>query len=153
LKKFLRENKVVLDTSVIVEYIIENSSYADLLEIIFSGKYRGKLYVNLVTITETLYVAERIYKLAGVRNSNQKALEFVDWVKSHVVLIPANEDISILAGEVKKRFHLSISDAYVIATGQKINAKILFRGVEKEMKKHEKELRSMGVRFLSDFIK
>jgi hypothetical protein len=40
-----------------------------------------KLFVNVVTLSETLYIASRIYQAAGSENPNMEALYFVEWIK------------------------------------------------------------------------
>ena len=150
MKNFLVEDKIVLDTSVIVEYIIEGSPYEDKLEKIFKSSNKTRVYVNLVTLSEVLYVSDRIYRLAGVDDSNEKASEFLSWISSKSTLIPVDEEISILAGEVKKKFRLSLSDSYAIATGLRLRSKILFKKIEREMVGKLDKLRDLGVTFLDE---
>jgi len=54
--------RLVLDTSVIVEYIIVNSPWRKPLAELFSSALRGvhKLYLSTATLAEIFYVSKRI---------------------------------------------------------------------------------------------
>lgn len=75
--------KLVLDTSVLVEYTVLSSPYrtkvAKLLDKALTGEL--KLYISVVTLSEILYVASRIYQVAGIDNPGEEALNFVEWIK------------------------------------------------------------------------
>ena len=53
--------RLVLDASVLIEYIIASSPYRQLMEGIFGEAVRGerKLFINSVTLSEALYIAMR----------------------------------------------------------------------------------------------
>lgn len=55
--------KLVLGTSVIMEHIVLKSPYRDKVASLFSRSSinKLKLYVSLITLSETLYTASRIY--------------------------------------------------------------------------------------------
>jgi len=67
--------RLALDTSALIELIIAGSPYRDYVENLFLKSRRGEveLYVNTVTLAEVVYMAARIYKLAGVRDPNAEA--------------------------------------------------------------------------------
>ena len=109
-----------------------------------------ELYVSSITLSELLYVSSRIYRAAGAKNPNQKALDFVYWVRAKTDVIKADEDIALRAGELRKKLGIALPDCYVIASAEKIKAVPLFKEPEKEMKKVMSELRNLGVKFLNE---
>jgi len=139
----------VLDTSVIVEYLDEDSPYG--VERLFDSLAAGavKVYITPLTLSEVVYVAARIYTKAGVRDPNARATELIEWLLAlpGVALEPIGEEAAMVAGELRKRFRLALPDLYVIAVGRLRGAAPLFLKLEEEMKPYEEELRKLGVTF------
>ncbi len=144
--------RLVLDTSVIIEYIIMRSPYRSVATRLFEkAKARQlELYVNTVTLSETLYVASRIYEASGVNEPNREALDFTEWIRSKTYVINIDEDIALRAGELKKQLRIALPDCYVIATAKAMNATPLFKKQEDEMKPVINDLRRLGVKFLTE---
>jgi hypothetical protein len=78
-----------------------------------------KLLVAIPTLSETLYIASRIYQLAGVKNANEEALNYISWLKTKITPVNIDEETAIVAGELKKQLGLALADCYVIAVAQK----------------------------------
>ncbi len=144
--------RLVLDTSVIIEYIIMRSPYRSVVTRLFekASARQLDLYVNTVTLSETLYVASRIYEASGVDEPNKEALDFTEWIRSKTYVINIDEDIALRAGELKKQLHIALPDCYVIATAKAMNATPLFKKQEDEMKPVINDLRRLGVKFLTE---
>ncbi len=144
--------RLVLDTSVIIEYIIMRSPYRPMVARLFekASAKQLDLYVNTVTLSETLYVASRIYEASGVDEPNREALDFTEWIRSKTYVINIDEDIALRAGELKKQLHIALPDCYVIATAIAVNAAPLFKKQEDEMKPVINDLRRLGVKFLTE---
>jgi predicted nucleic acid-binding protein len=144
--------KLVLDTSVLIEYIILRSPYRHKVVRLFDNALNGKqkLYVNVVTLSEVLYVASRIYQVAGAGDPNRTALDFIEWIKSRAQVININEDLALRAGELKKKLHIALPDCYVIASAEAIGARPLFKRLEEEMRPIADALRKLGVKFLDE---
>ncbi|MCD6196354.1 MAG: PIN domain-containing protein [Staphylothermus sp.] len=147
-------NRFVLDTSVLVEYIIKKSPYRGIVEKLFQGSTSGKyeLFINYLTLSETLYVVSKIYKAAGVSEPNEEALNYIMWLKKKTKIIGIDENIALKAGELKKKLRLLLPDCYVIATAMTLNAIPLFRKLEKEMLSIENMIRELGVTFLNELF-
>ena len=86
-----------------------------------------ELYINVVTLSEVLYVASRIYGVAGITNPNEEALDFIEWIKTMARIVGVNEDLALRAGGLKKQLHIALSDCYVIATAEAFGATLLFK--------------------------
>lgn len=144
--------KLVLDTGVLANYIVSRapgrSRVAKLFEVAAQG--RLGLYVSPVTLSETLYVASRIYGAAGVEDPNSEALNYLEWVKAKTRTVGVDEDIALRAGELKKKLRIALLDCYVIASAEAIDAKPLFSHVEREMKPVLDDLRRLGAEFLEE---
>ena len=143
--------RLVLDTSVLIEYIMAKAPYRLKVEELFRAAREGRveLYVNTLTLGEVLYVASRVYKAAGVSNPNAYALDYVEWLKTRVNVVDLTENIALMAGEFKKKLRIALPDCVVLATARELNATPVFRGPEKEMKHVLGELEKLGVLFLS----
>lgn len=144
--------KLVLDTSVLVEYIVLRSPYRIKVAELFNKASTGelKLYVCAVTLSEVLYIASRIYQVAEIDDPNEEALNFVEWIKSRAQVIGIDENIAIRSGELKKKLRIALPDCYVIASAEAVEALPVFKKPEEEMKPVLSELKSLGVRFLEE---
>lgn len=144
--------KLVLDTSVLVEYIVSRSPYrtkvAKLLGKTLTGEL--KLYVSVVTLSETLYVASRIYQVAGIDDPNEEALNFVEWIKSRAQVVNVDENIAVRSGELKKKLRIALPDCYIIASAEAAKATPVFKKLKDEMKPVINDLRRLGVKFLDE---
>jgi len=119
-----------------------------LLEDADSGRLR--LYVSPITLSETLYIASRIYAAASLPNPNREALDYIYWLRSRAELVDIDEEIVLRAGELKKSLRIALPHCYVIATAERVEARPLFKKLEREMKPVREELRKLGVLFLED---
>lgn len=148
----LRKGKLVLDTSVLIEYIVERSPYRNIVERLFEESVNGEveLYINYITLSEAFYIASRVYKAASISNPNVEALNYISWIGSRVKMIDVDNDIAIRAGEIKKLLHIALPDCYVIASAKVIGGTPLFKKVEEEMKRVKLEMEKLGVRFLDE---
>ena len=144
--------RLVLDTSVIVEYIILRSMYREKVARLFdsAGMGRLELYISPITLSELLYVASRVYELAGLSNPNEEALNYIEWIKRRSRVIDISEDLVYRAGELKKLLGLALADCYVIAAAESVKGIPLFKSIEKEMEPVRAKLKKLGVKFLDD---
>lgn len=148
----MRNKSYVLDTSVIIEYIDEESPYRGDVEKLF--KYiisRGvEAYIPSVTLSEVLYVATRIYKEARSKFPNRDAENFVLWLWKHpyINIVDVTPEISLEAGEIRKSIKISLIDCYVLATAKNMGIPPLFLKLEKEMEKYIEKLKEYRIEFL-----
>jgi len=137
---------------VVVEYIDEESPFKDEIESLFNALRTGhiKAFITSTTIGEALYIATRIYGEAGSANPNRDAEDFIQWVEKQpgVEIVNVTREISILAGEIRKRARISLIDCIVIATGKILKAEPLFLKLEKEMEPYVNILLKYNVKFL-----
>ncbi len=101
-------------------------------------------------MSETFYVASRIYRRTGTSDPNSDAADLLDWVSRRARVVYVNDNIALMAGELRKKLRIALADCYAIATAKAINAVPLFRGEEKEIEPFIEELRRYGVRFLNE---
>jgi predicted nucleic acid-binding protein len=146
--QYLKDSKIVLDTSVLVEHINSMSPYRDKIGELFKlGK--NKLYTLPLILSETLYVVSKIYALANRTEPNMDALNYVNWIRTRTIIIE-DHNLAISAGELKKTLNIALPDCYVIAAAKKINGIALFTKLEKEMKRKIEILRKSGVLFIEE---
>lgn len=146
--------KLVLDTSIIVEYIVSGSPYRKLLEQLLSRAEAGELslYVCPVTLSETMYVADRIYTIAGVPDPNEEACRFASWVHHKFSVVELDYDLLVMAAELKKMLKIALPDCFVIASAKKIGGVALFKRIEEEMRPVLDELRKHNVLFAQELL-
>jgi len=145
-------NKLVLDTSILIEHIVLRAPYREKVSKLFNRAFSGdiKLYVNVLTLSEVLYMASRIYKIAKVDDPNKEALNYIKWIKSRTNIVEIDADLASRAGELKKFLNIALLDCYVIATADALGATPLFRNIEKEMETILDDLRNLNVKFLNE---
>jgi len=144
----------VLDTSVLVEYLDKSSPLARKVEVIFKKALNRELtlYTTSLALAETLYVTSKFYKAMGVAKPNDEALNYIIWLKEYVGLKVGNIDeiLALKIGELKKKLGIALTDCSIVAYALELKGTALFRKVEKEMKPTIKNLRDLGVLFLSE---
>lgn len=153
-KRSLKESleNYAVDTSVLAEYIVSCSPHRSAIEKLLEGVLRNAvaLYITPITVSELIYVASRLYELAGVENPNQEALNFVEWLTMRVKTVEVTPDLALEAGELRKKLRISLPDCFTIATAIKLQAKALFLKPEKEMLDRIKEIREQPIAFLTE---
>jgi len=147
---YSRAKRIVLDTSVLIEYILSKSSYRPKVISLLNRAMSGdlKLFINTITLSETLYVASRIYQAAGLEDPNMEALHFVEWIKGKSSIVNIDEGIAMRAGELKKQLRIATPNCYVISTAEAVDAAPLFKRQESEMIPVLDILEKLGILFL-----
>ncbi|PNV81168.1 MAG: PIN domain nuclease [Fervidicoccus sp.] len=137
----------MVDTSVLIEIILEGSPYMKTLEELFREAERGakELYITPLTVSELLYVAYKIYKSAGTEDPKKDAEDFVNWVLFRAELAKVGLETAIIAGKIKEELGLSLADCYVLATFKQLEAKPLFLKPGGEMREKMEQLEKMGI--------
>lgn len=146
--------KVVLDTSVIVEYIDLMGRYHRQAEAIFTGVLAGKLEAVIPhpVLAETYYVAARVYAASGAPDPERIAGELVRWL----VALPAVEvaegaELAVEAGSLKLKLGLTLTDCYVLAAAKLAGGRAVFRSREAGMSRVAGQLKEYGAVFLEDY--
>ena len=130
---------VSLDTGVIAEYIDLAGSLHKEAEAIVRNVLGGKLLAIIPhpILVETYYVSARIYESLGLRDPEERAEKLIEWLyrSPNISLAEPSLELAILAGKVKRKFSLALTDAYVLASAKLYGGKALFRSKEKEIVK------------------
>ena len=130
---------VSLDTGVIAEYIDLAGSLHKEAEAIVRNVLGGKLLAIIPhpILVETYYVSARIYESLGLRDPEERAEKLFEWLyrSPNISLAEPSLELAILAGKVKRKFSLALTDAYVLASAKLYGGKALFRSKEKEIVK------------------
>lgn len=101
--------KILIDTSVIIEFLRLNDKKRSLLYKLASNK--NQLFVSIVTHTE-LFSGKSVWE-------NTSAREELNKIFSGIKILPLNEAISTLAGEIRSKNNINIMDAIIAATAIK----------------------------------
>lgn len=133
----VRRDDFALDTSAVVEFIVANSPWRDVLKRLLSSALSGanKLYLSTVTLAEVFYVSKRIYEGAGVKEPEEASRKFLLFLKKHrgMTMVPPDFNIAAEAGKIKSTYRISLADSFVLATAKILGANALFRKAEEEM--------------------
>lgn len=148
----MSSSRYVVDTSVVVERILSSSPFKGKVEQLFEGARRGSvsLYVTPLTLSEVLYVASRIYALAGVEDPNREALLLALWLTARAGVVQIAEDVALRAGELKKTLGLALVDCYVIAAAERLGCRALFLKPEREMLRKGELIGQLPLEFLAE---
>ncbi|MFB3889111.1 MAG: PIN domain-containing protein [Candidatus Bathyarchaeia archaeon] len=148
--------RVVLDTSIIIEYIDKEAEFQDKAKAIFASLIRGELeaIVPHPILAEAYYVSAKIYRKIGMKEPHSLSSELVEWLfRLPSVTAPSeNKDLAVEAGKAKLQYCLALTDCYVLAASKVYNCKALFRKPESEMSRNLNALkRAYQLVFLSDY--
>ena len=107
-------------------------------------------------LSETFYVAARVYSKLGVGNPEERASKLVEWLYKLPTtgVVGESIDLALEAGRAKLRYGLALTDCYVLASSKLYGAKALFRKREREMKARgvlDSLARDYDVLFLEDY--
>ena len=145
-----------IDTSVWIESIVENAKYHNIALKFIDGLERGEIQsvITPITVSEVFYVAYRVYRTVGMphNDAERKAELFFEKLYSHKnIRVILNKEITLLAGKIKSKYNISLSDSYILALAKNKSAVPLFRAPEKEMEGKIKKLKEeFHVKFLSE---
>ncbi|WP_455283878.1 PIN domain-containing protein [[Eubacterium] cellulosolvens] len=107
-----------------------------------TGLVRNSL-LNLVTLSETLYV---ICRIDGV----EKAQRFIEECAKETVVVPS-ERVAPLAGHLKCRYPISLADCWALATAKAFDVPCLFAFRESEIVRNLDLIRrEVQVKFLDE---
>lgn len=148
--------KVVIDTSVIIEYIDEKGELHERAETAFSAFLTSKLEVIIPhsILAETYYVATKLYQKLRIENPHAVASKFIEWLYRQPATIIPSEDINLAieTGKAKLNYGLALTDCYVLAASKMHGCKALFKKPEREMLENIDHLKkNYQLLFLEDY--
>ena len=89
----------VVDTGVLIDYINESSKNHDKAKTLLENE--NDLYITPITLSETVYVSYRIYKLYKPNNADELTRRFIAWLVSKLKVSEVNEE-AIETEEIKE---------------------------------------------------
>lgn len=103
--------RYVLDSYAVLAYLNDEPAAQDIEEILRLAANGGvKIYMSWINLGEVYYRLQRVHN----RQISRKAVEIIKaWP---VELLPAEEQLTLLAGDIKARYRLSYADAFAAAT-------------------------------------
>ena len=121
---------LLLDTSAILS-VIEDEAGADFVEGKLEQASSGKCSIaaSFVSITEILYTTIQV---SGKRRADELVAIVNSWP---IEFVYADEALCLAAGEIKAAFAVSLADAFVDATAQRLSALLSHK---------DREFESMG---------
>ncbi len=126
--------KIVFDSGVLLAYIQEeNENFTHIMdELVFSEKSEKVVIYNQLTITEIFYIHCRI-------NGVKKATMLINDMRSMFEILQI-DSLHTLAGELKCRYPIALSDCFSIASGIVKNIPVLFMKEKELTKKIQEEI-------------
>ena len=90
----------------LIEYIVKSAPYrskvVELLEKSEAGEF--ELYLSPIILAETLYIASRIYEMAGEEEPSESALNYVTWVRKRCNVVDIDDFISMRLESLRKPY-------------------------------------------------
>lgn len=109
--------------------------------------------MNPVTVTEVLYVSDRVYAAAGVPNPSEEAIRFASWIYRKFNVVGMDFDLLVEVAKLKKELRIALPDCFVLASAGKIGGAALFKKVGEEMRPVINELRKRKVLFAQETLR
>lgn len=112
--------RYVLDSYAVLAYLNDEPAAQDVEDILRSAVNGGvKVYMSWINLGEVYYRLQRVYN----RQISRKAIEIIKaWP---IELLQAEEQLTLLAGDIKARYRLSYADAFAAATAVNTDGIIL----------------------------
>lgn len=127
-------SRIAIDTGVLVDYIDKKSPYHEQAKAIMDSLGRIELFLPSITLAEVCYVTARVLEEKKVRDSLDKAIQFVRWLYFHPAVTVVDElDMHIEAAKIKLKYKIALADCYVLALSKLKMCKAVFRKREREM--------------------
>ena len=147
---------MVLDTSMIIDYIDDKGSFHNNAYTIFEQLKNGIILgiLSHPTLAETYYVSIRLYEKMRIKKPFEHSEKLVKWLYSHPSIELADNTYEMLkeVAKAKIELKLSLSDCYVLATARVYDAKAIFKKREIEMRSVRENLeKHYDIIFLEDF--
>lgn len=137
---------VVIDTGILVEYILATESGLKIKEMIFSNPFIVSVYISPLNLIELYYLFRR-------KNSKEETTDIINKVKELTKVESIEESVEII-GEIKAHTSFSVVDCSNLALAEKMNIKALFKH-ETEIDKLIKEEKNLDfitkLVFIDDF--
>ena len=106
---------IILDTSVIIEYIDLAGSCHRQAEALIENVSKGRLLAVIPhpTLAETYYVSARVYEKLGLEKAERRAEELVEWLyrSPNFTVAEPSLELALQAGIIKRRCNLALTDA------------------------------------------
>jgi len=147
---------IVLDSSVIAEYVNVSGRLNAQASVIFDSLEKGELtaIMSPTSLSEVFYVVSRLYVTCRVEKPNEKAFSLCDYLYYHPSIEAADMPLSLIveAGRIKYTFKLALTDCYVLALSKLRKCRAAFRHREVEMRKILDKLNEeFQIVFLEDY--
>jgi len=147
---------VVLDSSVIAEYVNVSGRLNAQASSIFNSLNKGRLTAILAppSLSEVFYILSRLYESCGVDKPCEKASSLCEYLYYHPRVEVAEMPLSLIieAGRIKYTFKLALTDCYVLALSNLRKCRAIFRHREEEMRKNLDKLNEkFQIVFLEDY--
>lgn len=112
--------KIVIDSDILIDHL---RFHSEILDTIFYQLASKKVKAYLPSV-----VASEIYSGQDTKGSQQRKI--VEELLGQLEFVPANEEISKIAGFLIRDKRLGLADAIVAATALNLNAKLATRNIK-----------------------
>lgn len=137
---------VVLDTGLIIEFLMGTPIGAIINEMIFKNTYISAVLLTPLTLVEIYYIIRR-------RESPERARDEIDKIRRIVRIHPIDEFVEII-GELKATTSISLSDVASIGLAEYKDVKAIFKHeeeIDKKLAQYSFETFTKRIVFIEDF--
>jgi predicted nucleic acid-binding protein len=139
---------VAVDTGVLLEYLTGTDNGKKIDQLVFKNSFIISISVSPLTIVEIYYIVRR-------KTTSQRTKTVVRDLKKLVKIIPIEEYLEELTGEVKAETSFSIADSAIIALAEYRDIPVIFKKeqeIENKLKKTISKRFTSQIIFIDDFI-
>ena len=119
-------DNIVLDTSALICLMKGEPGAAEVEEILRSRENSRSVYISFMSTMEIAYVLEMEQGEAAAR----RAVGLIKQLSVHVV--ESDEELGQAAARIKAGYRLSVADAWIAATAERLNATLVHKDPEFE---------------------
>lgn len=121
-----KAKQFLLDTSALLSLKANEPGAVEVEKILRHEGLSGHVYVCFITLMEFYYI---IYQLYGEAEAKQSYLELK---QLPIQVVASDEALGLAAGRFKATFQLSLADAWIAATAEKLDAILVHKDPEFE---------------------
>ncbi len=117
-------DKIVLDTSALLAFMQEEPGAAEVEAILHQHANKGTIFISFMSMMEVAYVLEQEQGESVARRGILQIKQLP------VQIVESDEPLGLAAARIKARHKLSVADAWIAATAERLNAILVHKDPE-----------------------
>ena len=127
----------VLDTSALLCLKADEPGASGVDEVLREGGRHGKVFVSFMSLMEYYYIRQQTFGEVEARKG------YLELKQLPIIVVESDEELGLMAAGIKATWRLSVADAWVAATAERLGAVLVHKDPEFEPLKGRIVLRSL----------